>query len=198
MTLIRSLAFGAALLLAAGVPAAAQTTTATPADVAFMQGMIGHHAQALVMSSLVRERSTHPQLPLLAERITVSQQDEIAIMRRWLEERQLPVPPIDSTGTAHAAHDAHAGHGTAAPHAMPGMLTAAQLDSLSSARGRDFDRLFLQYMIQHHEGALAMVSQLLASRDAARDPMLFQFAADVDADQRAEIRRMRALLAALP
>jgi len=197
MKLIRSLAFGAALCVAAGVPAAAQTRTATPADVAFMQGMIGHHAQALVMSALVRERSAHPQLPLLAERITVSQQDEIAIMRHWLEARQLPVPPIDSTGASDAAHDAHAGHGAAA-HAMPGMLTAAQLDSLSNARGRDFDRLFLQYMIQHHEGALTMVSQLLASRDAARDPMLFQFASDVDADQRAEIRRMRALLAALP
>lgn len=198
MPSIRSLVLGAALGAAVTAPAGAQGRTATPADVAFMQGMIGHHAQALVMSALVRERSAHPQLPLLAERITVSQQDEIAIMRRWLEERHLPVPPIDSTGTAHAGHDAHARHGVAAAHAMPGMLTAAQLDSLSSASGRDFDRLFLQYMIQHHEGALAMVSQLLASRDAARDPMLFQFASDVDADQRAEIRRMRSLLAALP
>jgi uncharacterized protein (DUF305 family) len=80
---------------------------------------------------------------------------------------------------------------------MPGMLSPAQMDTLSRARGASFDRLFLQYMIQHHEGALVMVAQLLATANAARDPMLFQFASDVDTDQRAEIRRMRALLTTL-
>lgn len=171
-------------------PAVAQQAAAAPADVAFMQGMIGHHAQAVTMTALVAGRSTHPQLVLLAERITVSQQDEIALMRRWLEERQQPVPATDE----HAAHAGQAAHGA---HQMPGMLTPAQLDSLSAASGTTFDKLFLQYMIQHHEGALIMVAQLLAAPNAARDPMLFQFASDVDTDQRAEIRRMRALLATL-
>ena len=169
---------------------AVQQSRHTTADVAFMQGMIGHHAQALTMSALVAGRSAHAQLPLLAERIAVSQEDEIAIMRRWLEERKLPVPPSDS-GDPHAAHGAHDSHG------MPGMLSPVQMDSLSKASGTLFDKLFLQYMIQHHEGALAMVAQLLATRDAARDPMIYQFASDVDTDQRAEIRRMRALLATL-
>jgi uncharacterized protein (DUF305 family) len=154
-----------------------------------MQGMIGHHAQAVTMTALVAGRSTHPQLALLAERITVSQQDEIALMRRWLEERQQPIPDT----AAHAAHT-HAAHTT---HPMPGMLTPAQLDSLAAASGSAFDKLFLQYMIQHHEGALIMVAELLAAPNAARDPLLFQFASDVDTDQRAEIRRMRALLATL-
>ena len=164
-----------------GVPAAQPPVRHTPSDVTFMQDMIGHHAQALVMCTLVAERSSHPQLALLAERLSVSQQDEIAIMRQWLEARGLP---------GHAEH-------THAAHTMPGMLSPAQLDTLTRARGASFDRLFLEYMIQHHEGALVMVAQLLASANAARDPMIFQFASDVDTDQRAEIRRMRALLATL-
>lgn len=200
---MRAVAGAAALALpvasgtaqAAPTPPAASIATAPPtdADVAFMQGMIGHHAQAVTMTALVAGRSTHPQLALLAERIAVSQQDEIAIMRRWLEVRQLPVPAVGGTDP-HAAHAQHATHGA---HDMPGMLTPAQMDSLSKAAGPEFDRLFLQYMIQHHEGALVMVAQLLAAPNAARDPMLFQFASDVDTDQRAEIRRMRALLATL-
>lgn len=194
-----SLVLGAALLTASVVPvlpvaaAHAQSAATSPADVAFMQGMIGHHAQAVTMSALVAGRSSHPQLALLAERITVSQQDEIAIMRRWLEQRKLPVPSV-AGNDPHAAHAQHDAHGA---HTMPGMLTPAQMDSLSNASGPAFDRLFLQYMIQHHEGALVMVAELLAAPNAARDPMIFQFASDVDTDQRAEIRRMRALLATL-
>ncbi|WP_396223927.1 DUF305 domain-containing protein [Gemmatimonas sp.] len=167
-----------------GVTAAPPPARHTAADVAFMQGMIGHHAQALVMCTLVTDRASHPQVAVLAERIAVSQQDEIGIMRRWLEERGLSAPD------GHGEHLPHA-------HAMPGMLSPAQMDTLSRARGASFDRLFLQYMIQHHEGALVMVAQLLATANAARDPMLFQFASDVDTDQRAEIRRMRALLTTL-
>lgn len=182
---------------AQGTPAPAR---ANSADVAFMQGMIGHHAQALQMTALVAGRASHRQLPLLAERISVSQQDEIAIMRRWLTEHGVAVPLSDSMPADHAMHGQHAMHaiaGASAAHDMPGMLSPVQMDSLTAARGADFDRLFLQYMIQHHEGALVMVAQLLASPAAARDPMIFQFASDVDTDQRAEIRRMRALLATL-
>jgi uncharacterized protein (DUF305 family) len=197
MTRLLAIALSAVLLgtwpaaARAQQPAATETARTNRADVAFMQGMIGHHAQALEMSALVAGRSANKQLPLLAERITVSQEDEIAIMRQWLTERGEAAPAITASGDAHSMHAQHAGHD------MPGMLSPAQMDSLKTARGSAFDRLFLQYMIQHHEGALVMVAQLLASPAAARDPMIFQFASDVDTDQRAEIRRMRALLATL-
>lgn len=184
----------AALGLGSGGGLGAQSTATVRADVAFMQGMIGHHAQALDMSALVGTRAANRQLAQLAERITVSQQDEIAIMRRWLSDRGEAVPAGGSSHDMHAGHAAPASH---TGHEMPGMLTPVQMDSLASARGAAFDKLFLQYMIQHHEGALVMVAQLLASPAAARDPMVFQFASDVDTDQRAEIRRMRALLATL-
>ncbi len=171
----------------------AQSTTATSsprrhtvADVAFMQGMIGHHAQALEMAALVPGRSSRPEMEGLAERIIVSQRDEIAIMRSWLRDHGEAVPPDAAT------HGEHAGHNAATP--MPGMLSPAQMDSLRSATGAVFDRLFLQYMIQHHEGALVMVADLLRTPGAAQEPMVFQFMSDVDADQRAEIRRMKALL----
>ena len=184
----------------AGIPADARYTAA---DVAFMQGMIGHHAQALEMAALVAGRSALPSLSMLAERITVSQRDEIAIMQTWLRDRQQPVPAVPSIDTAsrgttsHDMHAAHTMHGSAASHVMPGMLSSAQMDSLRQAKGPTFDRLFLQYMIQHHEGALTMVAALLKTPGAAREPMVFQFVSDVDTDQRAEIRRMRVLLETL-
>lgn len=158
-----------------------------PADVEFMQSMIGHHAQALGMSALVSGRTESPALRALAERIVVSQQDEITIMQAWLRKQQQPVPSTHDTNAHHAGH-------TDAQGGMPGMLSPAQMDSLRAAQDRTFDTLFLRYMIQHHEGALRMVATLLASPRGAHDPQVFQFAADVDADQRAEIRRMRALL----
>jgi uncharacterized protein (DUF305 family) len=161
-------------------------------DVAFMQGMIAHHAQALTMSALVPARTQRPELLALAERIVVSQQDEIAIMQSWLRERKQTVPEVSDA--AHAGHHAPA-HST---HDMPGMLTSTQMDSLSAATGVQFERLFLRYMIQHHDGALQMVASLLSAPGGARDPQVFQFASDVDTDQRAEIRRMRALLDRLP
>jgi uncharacterized protein (DUF305 family) len=159
-------------------------------DVRFMQGMIAHHAQAVTMAVLVLSRSHRQDLRLLAQRIEVSQQDEIAMMRRWLTDRQEQVP-------RHEDHDGHQ-QPSEAPMRMPGMLTPEQMTRLTQATDTAFDRLFLEGMIQHHEGALTMVRELFAIAGAGQEPQLFAFASDVDADQRAEIRRMRALLAALP
>ena len=159
----------------------------TAADVKFMQGMIGHHAQAVDMSALVAARTSRPAMKLLAERITISQRDEIAFMERWLKARGEAVPAADAH--QHAAM----GHGAL----MPGMLTQAELDALAKASGVEFDRLFLEYMIRHHEGAIAMVRALFASPGAGQEPELFVFAREVEADQAAEIRRMRALLSEL-
>jgi uncharacterized protein (DUF305 family) len=189
------------LLLASASPfmAKAQATPAvggsamsrpsyTPADVRFMQGMIAHHAQALAMTALLSERTTRADMHLLAQRIDVSQKDEIALMKHWLERRNQVVPDVD---LAHAHHDMSS-------HSMPGMLTPEQLADLAKANGSEFDRLFLQDMIRHHEGALVMVRDLLATNGAAQESEVFQFASDIEADQRAEIARMRALLAASP
>ena len=153
----------------------------TEADVRFMQGMIGHHAQALEMTALLRTRTASDQMKLLAQRIDVSQTDEIRMMERWLEDRGLEVP------------DAHAHHAPGATR-MPGMLTADDMQRLAAASGVDFDRLFLELMIRHHEGALVMVQQLLASPGAGQDADIFAFASDVEADQQMEINRMRAML----
>lgn len=153
----------------------------TPADVAFMQGMIGHHAQALEMVELLRTRTESDRMRMLAKRIEVSQTDEIALMQDWLARRgeRLPDP--------HAHH--HPG-GTL----MPGMLTADEMARLGAAKGREFDKLFLEYMIRHHEGALIMVRELFDVPGAAQEAEVFAFAADVEADQRAEILRMAAML----
>jgi uncharacterized protein (DUF305 family) len=160
----------------------------TAADVRFMQGMIGHHAQALVMSALVVPRTPREVFHSMAERIRLSQESEIAQMQRWLESRGEPLPAADAH--AHAAM----GHG----ELMPGMLTQDELRQLENARGNAFERLFLELMIKHHEGALKMVKDLYATPGAGQEPELFMLASDVDADQTAEIRRMRALLATVP
>lgn len=171
----------------------------TAADVAFMQGMIAHHAQALVMTALVPTRAAAGSVRTLAERIDVGQRDEIAFMQAWLRERGEPVPEPAAAGHGSAGHATpaqhEAGHGIGdpAPH-MPGMLTAEQLAQLSAATGADFDRLFLAFMIQHHEGALTMVEQLFASPGAGQDVNVFRFASDVTADQETEIARMQAML----
>jgi uncharacterized protein (DUF305 family) len=152
----------------------------TAADVQFMQSMIAHHAQAVTMAALVPSRTTGSAIGLLAQRIDVSQKDEIAMMRRWLQARHQEIPsPTD------------------APMLMPGMLTPEEMASLAQASGTEFERMFLQGMIKHHEGALTMVAELFATNGAGQEPQLFGFASDVDADQRAEIRRMRTMLAAL-
>jgi uncharacterized protein (DUF305 family) len=163
-------------------PATADTARArhSPADAQFMRHMMAHHAQARVMAALVPERTTRPEIRLIAERIDVSQDDEMKQMQRWLRNRGEP------------AGDAHAGHGT-----MPGMISEADLARLAAARGAEFDRLFLELMIRHHEGAVAMVAELLATAGAARETETYRFASDVNADQRAEIVRMRTLLGTL-
>lgn len=164
-------------------------------DVAFMQGMILHHAQALEMAELVPQRTNTPAIVDLASRIDASQEDEIAFMRGWLTERgeSAPNPGAAMDHSAHAGmdHSAHAGHG-----AMPGMATPEQMARLAAASGPEFDRLFLQLMIAHHEGALTMVGTLLSRPGSAYDPLLFRFANDVSNEQQAEINRMAGLLRA--
>ena len=153
----------------------------TVADVRFMQGMIGHHAQALEMTALVAARSARDDLRALALRIEVSQADEMAMMEEWLTQRGESVP------------DEHAHHGRDDTR-MPGMLTADQMQQLRDSSGTAFETGFLAGMIQHHEGALIMVRELFATPGAGQEPVLFSFASDVEADQAMEIRRMRALL----
>ncbi|HEV2132615.1 MAG TPA: DUF305 domain-containing protein [Longimicrobiaceae bacterium] len=161
----------------------------TEADVRFMQRMLLHHAQAMAMTRLAPTRTNREEMRLLAERIEVSQQDEMARMRRWLEARGEEVPSLDAQ---------HAHHGVGGHHEpMPGMLTEEELARLAAARGAEFDRLFLEFMIRHHEGALVMVEELFAAEGAGREPELFQLASHVDADQRAEIARMRRMQDAL-
>jgi uncharacterized protein (DUF305 family) len=156
------------------------------ADVRFMQDMIAHHAQALAMVAMVPTHGAGDAVRLAAERIDVTQRDEIALMQRWLRRRGEAAPEA----VPEAAHAHHA----AGAATMPGMLSPAELARLDAARGTDFDRLFLASMIRHHEGALAMVRDYLAMPGAAQETEIFRFSSDVDADQRAEIRRMRALL----
>jgi uncharacterized protein (DUF305 family) len=149
--------------------------------------MIGHHAQALEMTKLASTRASRPDIRLLAERIDVSQRDEIAQMKRWLERRGEEVPAADAHQHAAMGHRP----------LMPGMLTAAELEELAKAPGTEFDRLFLHQMIRHHEGAVTMVQNLFRTPGAAQESETYRIATDVEADQRAEIARMRALLAKL-
>ncbi len=160
----------------------------TAADIAFMTGMIAHHQQALVMTALVTDRTTSRDLRLLALRIELSQTDEINLMKSWLRSRGEPVPGEGE----HAGHDMHAGH------LMPGMLTPEQIATLQAARGNEFDKRFLEFMIQHHEGAITMVAELFSSPGGGQGSEIYGFAADVDSDQQMEIARMRRLLAERP
>lgn len=172
------------------------------ADVRFMADMISHHAQALVMAGWAPTHGASSSIRILAERIVNGQQDEIATMQRWLRDRGHPAPQPGDTGLMQHHHDhPSASPGPASPadsaHAalMPGMLTEAQMRELDQARGRDFDRLFLQYMIQHHQGAVTMVTQLFNTPGAAREQSVFKLASDVSADQSSEISRMERMLA---
>jgi uncharacterized protein (DUF305 family) len=153
---------------------------ATPADVKFMQGMIGHHAQAIEMTALIAERTAREEMKLLGQRISVSQADEMDMMRTWLRARGQEVP---------SEHAHHTDEGF-----MPGMLTPEQMAELTAAKGELFDQLFLKYMIQHHTGALTMVDELFKTPGAGQEGDINAFAADVDSDQRMEIDRMRAML----
>ena len=171
----------------------------TEADARFMTSMIGHHAQAVEMSRMAPTHGASAQIRTLAARIINAQEDEIRAMQTWLRERRRPVPdPLGIPATAGAAADPHAGHagmGHGASHAgMPGMLTPEQMKQLDAARGPAFDELFLVLMIQHHEGATAMVKELFDSPGAANNDAVFKFASDVNADQSTEIQRMKTML----
>ena len=154
--------------------------THTAADVRFMQGMIGHHQQAIDMTRLLESRTGSDAMRKLAQRIAVSQADEIRMMRQWLEARGADLPG------EHARHDP--------AMRMPGMLTVEEMGRLAAASDVAFDTLFLEYMIKHHEGALVMVRQLFATPGAGQESDIYAFASDVEADQRMEIARMAAML----
>lgn len=152
----------------------------SPADTKFMQGMIGHHAQAVEMVDLLKTRTTREDMRMLGLRIEVSQNDEIKMMKRWLEARGEALP---------SEHAHHMPGGM-----MPGMLTDVEMDALRAAKGTEFDLLFLKGMIQHHGGALIMVEELQASDGAMQEAEIFDFASHVDSDQRMEILRMNTML----
>lgn len=152
----------------------------TPADVEFMQGMIGHHAQAVEMVDLLKTRTTRPEMKALGQRIELSQIDEIGMMQQWLTSRGQMAPE------QHAHHGEHA--------MMPGMLMPEQMTALAAARGPAFDRLFLEGMIAHHQGAITMVEELMKKPGAAQASDVYGFVSDVVADQGAEIARMRGML----
>lgn len=160
----------------------------TAADIRFMTDMIGHHAQALVMAGWAPSHGAGSSVQILSERIINAQQDEIATMRRWLRDRNQPVP--DSAAIAM--------HMSMPGMLMPGMLTEAQMKQLDAARGPDFDRSFLTFMIQHHRGAITMVQKLFSTYGAAQDETVFKFASDVNVDQTTEVARMERMLAAMP
>lgn len=161
------------------------------ADVHFMIGMIGHHAQALVMSGFAPENGASETIQTLCARIINAQKDEIRVMQEWLRDRDQEVPEVHIEDGRLMLHGPeHAMH-------MPGMLSDEQLQELRLARGGDFDRLFLEYMIMHHEGAVTMVLDLFATDGAAQDDFVFKLASDIQADQGSEIDRMQKMLEAL-
>jgi len=161
-------------------------------DVHFMTGMIGHHAQALLMCGFAPENDASLNMQTLCERIISSQQDEINLMQAWLRDRDLEVPEV------HIADGVLMIHGPEHAMHMPGMLSPEQVEELSQARGPDFDRLFLLYMIQHHKGAVTMVDDLFATDGAAQgDDLIFRLASDIQADQTSEIERMELMLEAM-
>lgn len=158
------------------------------ADIEFMSGMIPHHAQAVVIAGWAPSHGARRDVRVLAERIVVGQRDEIALMQTWLSDRGLPVPAADAT------HHRMKMNGIEHDMLMPGMMTAEELAQLDKARGPEFDRLFLTFMIRHHEGAIKMVDDLFASYGAAQDETVFRFASDVYADQTTEIEFMNKML----
>ncbi len=162
----------------------------TRADVHFMSGMIGHHAQAVLIAGWAPTHGAGPSVRGLCERIVVAQRDEIGLMQTWLRARRETVPAADGSG-------GHQMPGMDHSMMMPGMLTPDQLAQLDRARGTEFDQLFLTFMIQHHQGALTMVDELMNAHGAAQDDTVFKFAADVSADQSTEINRMQLMLEAL-
>lgn len=171
---------------------AAMKVEVTPADVDFMSGMIPHHAQAVKIASWAASHGARADIRVLCERIVVAQRDEIALMRTWLKDQNQAVPAADAT---HASMHVN---GMKHDMLMPGMLTDEELAQLDRARGPEFDRLFLTFMIRHHEGAVSMVDTLFGSTGAGQDETVFRLASDIYADQTTEIDRMQKLLATVP
>ncbi|HEX7918691.1 MAG TPA: DUF305 domain-containing protein [Gemmatimonadales bacterium] len=159
----------------------------TPADQQFMSGMIGHHAQAILMAKMAPTHGAGPAVSVLAARIINAQTDEIHLMQTWLRDNHLPVPPVEPG--MRMVMDGH-------EHLMlmPGMLTDQQMAQLDSSRGAAFDRTFLTLMIQHHRGAMAMVEDLFTHPGAGQNDVVFKFASDVNVDQNTEVERMRRML----
>lgn len=202
-----ALALVATALAAWPVAVAAQGTPApaphdyTKADVDFMQGMIIHHAQAVVMSDWAPTHGASPAVVILCKRIAISQRDEIALMQHWLQERGLAAPDplhmlqgdtalVEDTSPLHMPGMDMGPH----PMMMAGMLSPAEMRKLDASRGKQFDYLYLNGMIKHHQGALDMVATLFHTPGGGQQADLSTFATDIDAGQRAQITRMEALL----
>jgi len=160
----------------------------TAADIHFMTGMISHHAQAIKMAKWSAAHGANPAVVRLSERIATSQADEIALMQSWLRDRNQPAPEPDPAGMKMSMGGAE--------HVMlmPGMLSPEQMTQLDAARGNEFDRLFLTFMIQHHRGAITMVRELFSAPGAGQDEVVFKFANEVEIDQETEIARMQQML----
>jgi uncharacterized protein (DUF305 family) len=152
-----------------------------------MSTMIGHHAQAIDMARLAPTHGASPTIQTLAARVINAQVDEITLMQQWLRDHGQPVPEA-------VAKTKHVMNGVEHEMLMPGMLTEAQMKELDAARGEDFDRLFLRLMIQHHQGAVTMVNELVTSHGAAQDNTVFKIASDINVDQTTEIARMQRML----
>ncbi|HBQ59336.1 MAG TPA: DUF305 domain-containing protein [Balneolaceae bacterium] len=163
-------------------------------DVHFMTGMIAHHAQALIMSDLAPKNDASPAIQRLAARIINAQKDEIKSMQRWLRDRDQPVPEVHIEGLNLMIHGLGDHHMKMDHTNMAGMLSPTQLEKLSEAKGQEFDRLFLKYMIAHHQGAVTMVTKLFNSDGAVQDEAAFKLASDIQVDQRTEIDRMQLML----
>lgn len=160
-------------------------TSYSPDDAQFMFDMIPHHHQAVEMAALVADRTNRQELLDVAGRISASQNDEIEFMQGWLRERGERVPEPTSHEAMHTSHK------------MAGMASPEQMTELAQSKGTAFDKLFLELMIKHHEGAVKMVEELLKQPGSAYDTVLFQFTTDITNDQNAEIERMNAVLASL-
>lgn len=177
------------------LPSSTRPTLPAPsaADVQFIEHMITHHAQAVEMTALIESQTENKEIRTLGARISRSQSDEIQFMKRWLDQRAQLRQEAGGRSSQQESHT-HEAHTSGHQTLMPGMLTAKQMDALKKAKGKEFDRLFLSGMVQHHNGALVMVKDLFDTAGAGQDAELFNFASDVDSGQRAEIRRMEKLL----
>lgn len=164
----------------------------TEADVAFMQDMIGHHAQAIVMTGMVEERSDNEDLELFVERMDITQVGEIEQMQDWLADKGEEVPAWDPVFGAQGGHSD--GMMMMDGDLMPGMATEDEMAALEAAEGEEFDRLFIDLMTRHHQGAITMVQELF-TEGGGEEMTVFQLAGHIESDQNIEIDRMRTMLA---